>query len=358
MKITHYKIDRFSAPLKRPFVTSLREVSQLKDLVIEVVDEDGVCGLGEGAATPPITGETLGSIESGLEYLMPFILNKHFASIDALMDEANKRLRGNTTLKAMLNSALYDIASKKSGLPLYKYLNAHSDTTTLSSDITISLGSPEQMQNAALEAISKGYETLKLKIGADAQSDAKSVVALCKNLPSNVRLLLDANQAYSTKETIALLHYIEAHGIRPLCIEQPIGAENLEGFKEIKKRCTTPLMADESAFNAAQLKVLFEMEAVDLVNIKLAKCGGIDEAFKMIALCEKYGKNAMMGCMMEGIVAIATAANVAATFEQTVILHDLDTPFLLRGYRYTGEMRFDEPHIELAHRSGIGIETI
>ena len=355
MKIASIRLHRFEAPLQTPFVTALRRVETLEDTIVAIEDEEGRIGYGEGAAVMPVTGESSASIRAAIRYLTPHLIGREVENVERLFAHIDKLLAHNTTVKAMLSSALYDLLAQREGLPLYRYLNPHVQHATLHSDITLSLGDAKSTETALSGALRRGFKALKVKLGADIETEKARIRSLFKHLPAGVSVRLDANQAYDSDSTIDLLQSLEAEGIVCECIEQPIPAEDFEGLKQIKRSCNTPLLADESAFSLRDARILFEMDAVDAINIKLAKCGGIHEALKLLALCKNYGKKAMVGCMLEGPVAIAAAAHLAAASDDTVTMVDLDAVALLSKQPLPTRMSFNNGSITLNNDAGLGI---
>ena len=135
-----------------------------------------------------------------------------------------------------------------------------------------------------------GYDTLKIKIGDNPQKDVERVRAIHDALDKNIKLRLDANQGWTAKESVELLHALEKQDIIAEFIEQPVAADDIEGLKYIKERVQTPLLADESIFTVKDARKLLEMEAIDYVNIKLAKTAGITQALELADLSRVWRK--------------------------------------------------------------------
>jgi len=356
MKIKTLYTKRLKAPLKTPFVTALRRVEHLEDIVVVIVCEDGSIGYGEGAPTPQITGETLGSIEAAIAYIAPHLLGKEIEDFQTLLGIVAHTLVKNTTAKAALEMALYDLKAKSQKLPLYRMLGGTQRTFT--TDITISLGSVEKMVEDTQKALTLGYRSLKVKIGTNPKEDVARVRAIFQILPKDVTLRLDANQGWSAKESVTLLLALEKEGIIAECIEQPVKAHDYEGLHYIKQRVQTPLLADESIFSLEDAKRLLEMEAIDYVNIKLAKTAGISHALALADLAESYGVKCMVGCMLEGPIGIAAALHVASAKAHSITMLDLDVVALLSSHPCSSDILFQESQMYLSDTSGLGITFV
>ena len=354
MKITNIQTKILKAPLKTPFVTSLRRVDYLEDLVVIIECNDGTIGYGEGAPTPQITGETMGSMVATIEYIKPYIIGKEIEDFDVLIDLIHTSIVKNTTAKSALEIALYDLKAKSTKLPLYRMLGGRQ--TKFTTDITISMGEIDKMISDCLNAVAIGYDTLKIKIGDNPNKDIERVIAIHNALDDNTKLRLDANQGWSAKESVELLHALEKQEIIAEFIEQPVKADDIEGLKYIKERVQTPILADESIFSLKDARRLLEMQAIDYVNIKLAKTSGITKALELADLSKSFGVKCMIGCMLEGPISVAAGVHVASAKADTITMIDLDAVSLLSSNPTTTNIEFNESSIVLSSDVGLGVD--
>jgi len=353
VKIKSVRTALLKAPLKTPFVTSLRRVDRLEDLVVIIECDDGSVGYGEGAPTPVITGETIGSMVAAIELITPFLLGREIDDFDALIHHVHGHIIKNTTAKSALEIALYDLKAQSSSLPLYRMLGGSKNT--FETDITISMGETERMIGDALKAVALGYTALKIKIGDDPKKDVKRILAIHSALDKNITLRLDANQGWTAGQSVALLEAIEKQGVMAQFIEQPVAADDIEGLKYIKERVQTPLLADESVFSLKDARRLLEMEAIDYVNIKLAKTGGISQALALADLSKEYGVKCMIGCMLEGPISVTAGVHVASAKADIITMLDLDAVSLLASHPVETSVIYDEGRIVLSDDAGLGI---
>ncbi len=356
MKITNIRTSTLKAPLKNPFITSLRRVDALEDLVVIVECDDGSVGYGEGAPTPVITGETMGSMIATIEYIKPFILGKEIEDFDTILDLIHNLILKNTTAKSALEIAFYDLKAKAAKQPLYQMLGG--TQTHFKTDITISMSEIDKMIADSLDAVSLGYETLKIKIGDNPQKDVERVKAIHSALDKNIKLRLDANQGWTAKESVTLLHALEKENIIAEFIEQPVRADDIEGLRYIKERVQTPLLADESIFNVKDARKLLEMQAIDYVNIKLAKTAGITQALELADLSKEFGVKCMIGCMLEGPISVAAGVHVASAKADVITMLDLDAVSLLASHPVETSIVFDESNIILSDSVGLGASLV
>ncbi len=353
MKIKNIRTATLNAPLKNPFITSLRRVDALEDLVVIIECDEGSLGYGEGAQTPVITGETLGSMIATIEYIKPHIIGLEIEDLDTILHLVHTLILKNTTAKSALEIALYDLKAKYLKLPLYKMLGG--TQRKFRTDITISMQETDKMIADALNAVDLGYDTLKIKIGDDPKKDVERIIAIDQALHSDISLRLDANQGWTAKQSVELLHALEKKDIIAEFIEQPVAADDIEGLKYIKERVQTPLLADESIFSLKDAKKLLEMQAIDYVNIKLAKTAGITEALKLADLSASFGVKCMIGCMLEGPISVAAGVHVASAKADIISMIDLDAVSLLASHPVKTHIKFEESNIELSNDIGLGV---
>jgi o-succinylbenzoate synthase len=354
MKIINIQTTTLKAPLKNPFITSLRHVDALEDLVVIVECDDGTVGYGEGAPTPQITGETMGSMVTTIAYIKPHIIGREIEDFDALIQLVHSMIVKNTTAKSALEIALYDLKAKSEKLPLFRMLGG--TKTKFSTDITISMGEIDKMIADCQSAVTLGYDTLKIKIGDNPKKDVERVVAIHKALDKHIKLRLDANQGWSARQSVTLLHALEKQDIIAEFIEQPVAADDIDGLKYIKERVQTPLLADESIFSINDAKRLLEMQAIDYVNIKLAKTAGITQALELANLAKSFNVKCMIGCMLEGPISVAAGVHVASAKADIITMLDLDAVSLLASHPVETSIEFNESTILLSDALGLGVK--
>ena len=327
MRIVRARVLRDTTALKSPFVTALRRVDNAEFIRLELYTDSGLVAYGSAPATKAITGETLQSIAEALNNaIRPAILHRPFV-LDELLKEVSAALQGNFSAKAAADMALFSLAAQEVSLPLYRFLGG-GVPPEIKTAVTVSLDTPEQMVLKAGEYLAAGCNILKIKVGANDGLDAQRIRSVAQAHPE-ATLLIDANQAWNVRETMAI---IDAVADLPIAlIEQPVAAADLEGLKEINKRSPFPILADEAVFDAEDAKRVLDAGAAGLVNVKLMKCGGIAGALKIVDVCRSHRVKCMLGSMLEGPVSITAALHLAAACPDIFEWYDLDSPLLYRS---------------------------
>jgi L-alanine-DL-glutamate epimerase-like enolase superfamily enzyme len=152
---------------------------------------------------------------------------------------------------------------------------------------------------------------------------------------------------------VRLIHAIEDAGLNVELIEQPVRAGDLAGLAWVTDRVEIPVLADESIWSPADLLRLVDRRAADLVNIKLAKCGGLRAARHLLAVAEAAGTGVVFGSMLETHVGTAAASLAAAT--ASPLTPDLDAAWWLARSPVNGGMTYDSAAITLPASPGLGI---
>lgn len=356
MKIADIKIGRISVPLRRPFKTSLRTVNSVEDVIVEIITDSGNKGYGEAPPTGVITGDTIGSITGAIEeHIKPSILGMKIENMEEIMLKLDNSIIRNTSAKAAVDMAIYDLYGQLHNAPLYSLLGGFRKEIT--TDITISVNEPDEMARDSVDAVRRGYSTLKVKVGKDSSKDIERMKSIRNAVGYDVNLRVDANQGWAPKEAVNIIKRMEYEGLNIEFVEQPVIAHDVEGLKYVTDRVSVPVLADESVFSPMDTIKILQMRAADLINIKLMKTGGIHNALKICSLAEIYGVECMIGCMLEAKVSVTAAAHLAAA-KSVITKVDLDGPVLCSEDPVVGGAVFENSRITLTDEPGLGIKDI
>lgn len=353
MKITEVRLGRISVPLRTPFKTALRTVSSVEDVIVEIHTDCGRIGYGEAPPTGPITGDTTGAIIGAIQdHISKAILGRDVDDFEDIMIAVQKSIVGNTSAKAAVDMALWDLYGQKYGIPVYKMMGgARKNITT---DITISVNDPETMVKDSLIALDRGYDCLKMKVGINPEMDVARLKAVREAVGNEVTIRIDANQAWTPKQAVKILNSMQDQGLQIELVEQPVHAHDLEGMKYVTERSYVPVLADESLYSPADAATILRMGAADLLNIKLMKCGGLYNALKICTMAEVYGVECMIGCMLEAKISVNAAVHLACA-KKVITKVDLDGPVLCSEDPILGGAVFNEKDITVSDAPGLGI---
>ena len=357
MKITEFRFGMLRVPLKTPFKTALRTVDTIEDIIVTVHTDTGHVGYGEAPATAVITGDTHGSIVEAIRKIIaPRLIGQEIANLNRITRLIQSSLEKNSSAKAAVEIAVYDLFAQLYGAPLYKILGGGDPVIT--TDITISVDYIDKMVADSLAAVERGFESLKVKVGKDIELDVERVKAIYSAVEDRALIRVDANQAWTAKQAVFAIQALEDAGVRMELVEQPVKAQDLDGLKYVTERVHTPIMADESVFGPTQVIELIRMRAADIINIKLMKTGGISNALHIADIAAMYGVECMIGCMVETSISVAAAAHIAVAKADVITKVDLDGPSLCKFNPVDGGVIFNDSEISITDAPGLGIREI
>ena len=355
MKIDRIEIGEVAIPLRTSFKTASRTVDDVHNILIRIVTDDGTAGYGEAPPTALITGETKASIrEAIMQYIAPSIIGMEIFDLDTIMQRMHASIVNNTSAKAAVDMAIYDLYAKKLGQPLYKVLGGakrKSETAHPISDKPV-----DGMVRDSLQAVQDGFSILNVAIGRNGIKDVESLLAIRKAVGPGIRIRVEANQSWNPQEAVRIISMLEDKGVQAELVEQPVKAHDLAGLKFVTQHVQTPIVADESVFSVKDALHIIQTQSADLINIKLMKIGGIHEALKICAVAETYGLDCMIGCMLESKISVSAAAHLAAA-KNCITMVDLIGPSFYKIEAYEGGPLFTGGTIKLGDTNGIGINA-
>ena len=339
MKLAHQTIELKPT---HPFVIARGGYAHHRNVIVRITDRDGVEGFGE-AAPNKYYGESvdtvigaLGQFKSVLEDADPLALESTEASLNAL-------LRGNASAKGAVSSALHDLVGKRLGLPIHRLWGLDPARAPQSS-FTIGIADNSELERRVTEA--REYPILKIKLGTDRDEE---IVRIVRNAGPDKRLRVDANAGWTAKRAVRMSDFLADHGVEML--EQPVPANDIEGLRFVRKRSKLPVFADESCLVATDIAKL--AGAVDGINIKLAKCGSMREALRMVHTARSLDMQVMAGCMIESSLGISAIAQVAPLLD----FADFDGAALLSSDPFKGTT-IKGGQIRLSDGPGLGVTAV
>ncbi len=355
MKITAINIKVVNIPLITTFKTALRSVDQIENIIVTITTDSKLVGFGGAAPTAVITGETTASICGAIEHIRDNIVGMYFTESENIFQRLNNCIIGNSSAKAAVDMAIYDLLAKALEVPLYQLLGGM--INPLETDITVSLDTLEKMISESRKKLNGGFNILKIKVGGDPELDIKRLQSIREAIGSDALIRIDANQGWSAKEAVQVGQELERKGVNIELMEQPVPARDFEGLRYVREHVSMPVYADESVFSPRDALDLVGMDAVDGLNIKLMKCGGIYNALKIAAIAETAGVPCMIGSMMESPISVAAAAHLAAS--RTIIKrYDLDAPLFCSINPAVGGISYQGSKVCFADAPGLGIESV
>jgi L-alanine-DL-glutamate epimerase-like enolase superfamily enzyme len=335
MKLSHQTIELNPT---HPFVIARGGYSHHRNVIVRLTDDDGVEGYGE-AAPNRYYGESVSTVTAALGQFKPVLERADPFSLESIESHLNRVLRGNASAKSAVSSALHDLVGKRLGLPVYRIWGLDAATTPQSS-FTIAIAENHELEKRVAEA--REYPILKIKLGTDRDME---IVRIIRNAAPEKRLRVDANAAWTAKHAVRMSDFLAEQGVEML--EQPVAANDIEGLRFVRKSSKLPVFADESCLVASDVAKL--AGAVDGINIKLAKCGSLREAIRMVHAARALDMQVMAGCMIESSLGISAIAQISPLLDYA----DFDGAALLSSDPFRG-VSIDGGSIRLSDGPGLG----
>ncbi|HEY9517584.1 MAG TPA: dipeptide epimerase [Gemmatimonadaceae bacterium] len=339
MKLTH---ETIAIHTRHAFTIARGGASEWRIVVVRVTDDDGCWGWGE-AAPSRFYGETADTVPAALAQFAPVLEHADPWSLEAIEGELNRVMRGNAAARSAVSAALHDLAAKRLGIPLYKMWGLDPARAPRSS-FTIAIAGEAELRQKVREA--EAYPILKVKLGTDRDEE---IVRIIREEAPRKTLRVDANAAWNVKQALRTIERLAEYDVE--FVEQPLPPQDLEGLRFVRERSPLPIIVDESCLVASDIPRL--AGAVDGINIKLEKCGGLREALRMVATARANGMLVMMGCMICTSLAITAAAHMSPLLD----FADLDGAALLADDPFRGAT-IDGGTIAIPAGPGLGVERV
>lgn len=337
----HLSFEPYELKLKHVFTVSSFSRSTTPDVQVRI-DYDGYTGYGE-ASMPPYLGQTVESVCSFLkkvdleQFPDPFCIDDILTYIDSLSD-------GDSAAKAAVDIALHDLVGKIIGAPWHRMLGLNPEKTP-NTTYTIGIDTDEMVKLKTREVAGQ-FKILKVKLGTPRDREMIRAIREVSDLP----IAVDVNQGWKNKKkALDEIFWLKEQGI--VMVEQPMPREMLDANAWLTERSPLPTFADEAIQRLKDIPAV--KGAYTGINIKLMKCTGMREAWKMMNYARAEGMKVMIGCMTETSCAIAAAAQLSPAVD----FADLDGNLLIANDIFRGTTVVDGK-ITLNQLPGIGIEKI
>jgi len=349
VQIDLMEILPFTLQRKEAF-TIARSSSSVSEVVFLAVHSGRRVGHGCAAPTE-VTRETVHSVRNTLTSFARGLPGVDFERPSDLQERMDKLAANQPSARAALDIALYDLAAQVAGVPLYTYLGGRRDR--MPTDMTIGIMDQEPAVDQARRWVEVGFRALKIKVGRDWRADVKRVKAIRDAVGKSVELRVDGNQGYSWKDALSFARAFRTEEVA--FFEQPVPVNDWEGMRALAESSPIPIMADEMALTAEDVKKLRWSNAARAVNLKLMKHGGIGRAMDVNTICESAGYPTMVGCMGEPQLSIAAGLHFALS-QKNVRWLDLDSHFKFSSDPTSGLM-FENGEIVAPSEPGLGIHV-
>ncbi|WP_422123980.1 mandelate racemase/muconate lactonizing enzyme family protein [Planococcus sp. X10-3] len=354
MKITKADIYAVDFPLKEPFIISYANYPSMAAIIVKLQTDTGLIGYGEAVPDEHVTGEQVDAAFEVLKnVLVPQILDQSPFDIEHIHHIMDAAIANNPAAKAAIDIACYDLMGKATGQPVYNLIGGRAHDN-LQYPKVLSIEPPHIMAEKAAKAVKQGFSSLKLKVGLDdAALDIERIYAVREAVGDDVPIRIDVNQGWKTVG-VAVQTINRLADANLTWVEQPIRMGDIRGLAEVRRKVSTPIMADESVRSMEDVLEIIRLDAADYINIKLMKAGGIFPAVGMAKAAEAAGIIAQIGSMVESSVGSAAGYH-AVMSRKNIQSAELTGPLLFS--EEIGDLLYELPFVKLSGKPGLGIEV-
>ena len=349
MKITSLSVERLELELSQPYTIAYETVSRSTNFILHAKTDVGIDGFGCAAPDEVVTYETADDVADAIRAAIePSLVGQNPFAYARIIHELKQSLGRKSSSLAMADMLLFDLMSRKAGVPLYQFLGGYRDSIPTS--ITIGIMPPDEMLKQAHEFVKQGFTIIKLKGGLDVEEDIEKILRLRETFPE-VILRFDGNQGYSASDSIRFCEKTAKATIE--IFEQPTSITEEGQLGEVTGTVTVPVMADESLKSLSDVFRLASNNRIDMINIKLMKVGGILEGTHINSVAKSAGMEVMVGCLDECALGIAAGLHFALS-RPNIEYADLDGHLDLLNDPFDGLFRLDGGVLRPTGETGLG----
>jgi len=349
MKITNISYQRLDLNLSEPYTIAYETVSNTVNFILKIETDNGTVGYGCAAPDKVVTHETPDEAEQEIRnVVIPYLKGKDVYMSSEILAGLKALLKQKSSVLAMVDIALLDVAARKLQIPLYRFLGGYRHSIPTS--ITVGILPLDETLKQVAEFVSKGFNIIKVKGGLSLEEDIEKMMRLREKFPT-IQLRFDGNQGYSSTEAIAFYEATKSVNIE--FFEQPTKVGFDERMGKVTDGTSIPVMADESIKSVKDTFRLAQGEHIDMVNIKIMKVGGIREAMHINSVAQSAGLEAMVGCIDECSLGIAAGLHFALS-RKNIIYADLDGHLDILDDPFKGIFKLEKGILYPTEFAGLG----
>ncbi len=354
-KIKNIKVWSEDLGNTKPYTIAFKTIDEVRNAFVEITLDNGQTGIGAANPSEYVVGENLAQCLDALkESNIEFLMGRDIRELNQLTFEVWKKFPKNPSARAALDIALYDVFSKYLDVPLVSFLGQK--IKKLPTSNTIGIKNVEDTLKEAAEYIKNGFKVLKVKLGKDLDEDVERMFKLREKFGSGIVIRIDANQGYTSDQTIQF--YGRTYDLNIELIEQPLPAKSVNEMKNLPKEVRAVIAADESLITPQDaIELIKPPKAAGIFNIKLMKCGGISQALKIADVALHENVDLFWGCNDESIVSITAALHAAYACSNTKYI-DLDGSLDLGKDVVKGGFILKDGYMYCSDKPGLGVERI
>jgi L-alanine-DL-glutamate epimerase-like enolase superfamily enzyme len=367
MRIASIETHPVRIPLKPAYrmISALGRHEESKFVLVRLLTDDGLEGVGEASATLRWSGETVWGVQALIQrVLAPLVsdmeLNaaeplESIAAIDRRLDAAAAH---NWFAKSALEMACWDVLGKAAGKPVYELLGGACRPLAIRSRFSMGAYDVPRARARAAELVEQGFDTVKVKVGGRPEDDIARVRAVREVIGPERKLVIDANCGWDAQTAIRCVR--ELRDCNLALVEQPTPDGDYASLARVRRECGVPVMADDMCFNLVHAQELIRNDACDLISVYPGKNGGIRKAREIALVAERHGVGCTIGSNLEFDVATAAMGHLIVATPNMQVEQwpgDIHGPAYYDVRIVKEPLRIEGPVTTINDRPGLGVEV-
>jgi L-alanine-DL-glutamate epimerase-like enolase superfamily enzyme len=328
-------------------------------VLVRLVTDDGLEGVGEATVTPRWSGETVWGARAIIEHVFrPVVIGCDPRDCEAISQRMNAVAVDNWFAKAAIEMACWDIAGRAAGQPVFELLGGACRSLTVRNRFSLGAYAPEVAAERAAERVAAGFDTIKIKVGTDPAQDVARVRAVRGAVGPNIKLTIDANGGWNEEQATSCLHALADCELT--LVEQPLPRGDYTALRRLRRQTHQRILADESCFDEIEASELILQDCCDAISLYPGKQGGIAAARRIAALAAEHGIPCTIGSNLEWDVGAAAMLHfIVATQNMQVERYPGDClgPFYHEFSIAKNPLAISGPFTTLHEAPGLGIDV-
>ncbi len=357
MKIKSLDVYILDIPTVRPHQLAMTTITVQSIVLVRATDDEGIEGWAEVATIGGASyGEgTVEAIKANIDtYIKPLVLGEDPLYFNRIMNNVRKVIRGNNFAKAVVESAIIDLAAREKGVPAYELLGGKIHNSLPLAWTLASGDTGKDIEEAKEFLHQKRHKIFKLKIGkGDPWTNVKHVLKIIEAVGDQAKVTVDINQAWDEDTSIYCIDALQEGGVS--MIEQPLPTWNYEGMARLTKRFKVPIMADEASTSVQDTYRIIKNRAGNSIALKPCKHGGLLDTQKVAAIAEGAGFGLYGGTMIESTLGNAVCASVYSTIPHFQFGVELFGPFLFKDKVTIEDIQWSNYELLIPDGPGFGV---
>jgi muconate cycloisomerase len=309
---------RIALKPKYQMITSLGVHDVSNYVLVRVLTDDGLEGVGEATVSALWSGETVWGCLSLIDRLLaPAVVGADPLDIEDIDRRLDSICRHNWFAKSAIEMACWDLSGKAADKPVYELLGGPFRERSIRCRFSMGAYDPDRARQRAIELVEQGFDTIKVKVGTKPDDDISRVRAVREAIGPDLKLMVDANCGWDVETAIRCIGELEDCNL--WLVEQPTPDGDFAGLARVRRETRPLVMADDICFDMSHARELIRHESCDVISLYPGKNGGIRKSQQIAKFAAEHGVACSIGSNLEYDVATAAMCHLIVGTENLQI---------------------------------------